>query len=211
MKAASSQVRVWSPDAVLESVDACVSTASSRLLVVGQWPHRVDERWAERVGILDVSARPRVLLDAWLHRESIPELCARLTRWPAGGWDVMFATSWHWLWGGAPFSLWSRRGLAARVLGPGRVVLRTLGLEREHAVHRVCAGVGHGWVVHSVGVQTSEGRTVRVARRTEMGRLLDPTYDGLNHLGDVAWASALGHRLAEALQVPYEANDKALE
>lgn len=98
-----------------------------------------------------------------------------------------------------------------RVLGPGRIVLSTLGFEREHAVRGVCAEVGRGWVVHRVGVRTSAGRAVWVARRTEMGLLLDPTSDGLNLLADAAWASTLGHRLAEALQVPYDANDAALE
>jgi hypothetical protein len=86
MSATSSPVRVWSPDAVLEHVATGASTASSCLLVVGQYPHKVEERWADRVGVLDVTARPRVLLDAWIYRESIPGLCARLARCPAGGW-----------------------------------------------------------------------------------------------------------------------------
>lgn len=44
----------------------------------------------------------------------------------------------------------------------------------------------------------------------EIGAVLSITYDGFNRLADARWASALVHRLAAALQVPYEANDTAV-
>lgn len=122
----------------------------------------------------------------------------------------MFATSWRWAWGAAPFSLWSRRGLAARVLGPALVLVRSFGFDREYEVRSVRVEVSRGSVVHRVGVRTSAGPTVWVARRMEIGAVLDITYDGFNRLADARWASALGHRLAAALQVPYEANDTAV-
>lgn len=182
----------------------------SCLLVIGQWPRKVDERWADRVGVLDVARRPLVLFDGWVLRESTPELLAGLGTGAPGGWDVMAATRWRWAWGGEPLSLWSTRGRAVRVLGPGRAVVRTLGFERELRVQSVRTWVSRGWLMRAVGLGVSAGRTVWVARRSEIWPLLDVTYDGLSLLADVGWASALGKRLADALRVPFETNDPRL-
>ena len=203
-------VTVLTPDEVHERVATPKWKLTSCLVAVGQWPSKGGERWADRVGVLDVAARPKLLLDAWVYRDSLADVHARLPGSSLGGWDVMFATSWRWAWGGSPFSLWSRRGWRLRVLGRGHVVIRTLGFEREHEVRSVRAEVSRGWVVHRVGVCTSDRKTVWIARRTESGPLIDLTYDGLNLLADAGWASALGNALAAALEVPYDANDPAL-
>jgi hypothetical protein len=205
------QVTIWSADAVLDAVMSASPTSAPHVLVVGQCPVKVDERWAERIGVLELAGRPRVLVDAWAHHETIDELRARLRCDPPGGWDVMFATSWQWAWGGAPFSVCSRRGVAVRVLGPGRAALHTLARVHEHEVLRVCAEINDQWTVHRVGVETSGGRTLWIARHIEPFAVLDPTYDGLNLLADAAWAAELGKSLAGALAVPYAGNDLALK
>jgi hypothetical protein len=61
-----------------------------------------------------------------------------------------------------------------------------------------------------VGLRTATGDTLSIARQTELGALIDPTYDGVNLLADASWASALGSALAGALGVPFETNDQAL-
>jgi hypothetical protein len=210
MSGVTHPVTVLSPDEVHERVARAGATPGSCLVAVGQWPSKVEDRWADRVGLLDVAGRPRLLLDAWVYRDSVPDVCTRFPGSSMGGWDVMFATSWRWAWGGSPFSVWSRRGWRVRVLGPGRVVIRTFGFEREHEARSIRAEASKGWVVHRVGVSTSDGKTVRIARRTEIGPLVDFTYDGLNLLADAGWASALGKALATALEVPYDASDPSL-
>ncbi len=204
-------VTILSADAVVDAARSASPTSTKHLLVVGQCPVMVDERWAERIGVLELGGRPRALVDGWAHRETIDALRARLRCDPPGGWDVMFATSWQWAWGGAPFSVYSRRGVVVRVLGPGRAAVHTLARVHEHDVSRVCAEINDGWTVHRVGVETSGGQTVWIARHIEPFAALDPTYDGLNLLADAAWAVELGKSLAGALAVPYAGNDLALE
>jgi hypothetical protein len=203
-------VRIWTPNEVHLCVAAHVQ-GKANLVAVGQWPHRVGDGWADRVGILDVGSRLKVVLDAWVLRDNLPGLRALLPGSLSGGWDVMFATRWHWAWGGSPFSLWSRRGWKVRVIGPARAAVRGLGIgEREHVVLAIRAEVSRRWLEHRVGLRIGAERIVWIARRIELGPLLDFTYDGLNLLADAGWASALGSALAGALRVPYEANDSAL-
>jgi hypothetical protein len=123
----------------------------------------------------------------------------------------MFATRWHWAWGGSPFFVWSRWGWSAKVLGSGRAAIRTLRLgEREHEVRAVRAEISKGWLVHRVGLRVDADKVLWIARRLEVGPMIDVTYDGANLLADVAWAGSLGSALAAVLQVPFEANDSAL-
>jgi len=172
----------------------------------------VGKRVADRIGVFDVSGRPRVVDDAWVDREEVSGLAARLSDVPAGGWDAMFATwwSWRWAWGGAPFTLWSRSRVRARVTGQGRLAIRTVGSTREIAVLRVVGEVSESWLVQRVGVVTPDGRFVWLARNLNLGPVFDPGYDGLCMLADASWAGALGNALAGALGVPYEGNDVAV-
>ncbi len=207
---AARPVVVSTPDEVLARA-ATQGAAGERLLVLGQTPVKVDDGWADRVLGLDVAARPRVIVDAWVRREHVGALAAHFATGAAGGCDAMFATAWRWAWGGAPFRVWSRRGVVARVDGPARLALRTLGFERHVEVARVRGEVTAGWVRHRVGVVTAAGAAVWIARRTELGPVLDVTYDGLNLLADASWVPALGQALARALGVSYEGNDVAVE
>lgn len=201
-------VRIWSPKDVTLAVAAHVEGNPS-LVAIGQCPHRVGDGWADRVGILHVGGRPKVILDAWVLRDDLPALGSLLPGTFSGGWDVMFATRWHWAWGGRPFFLWSRRGWKVRVVGAGRAAVRGFG-QQECEVRAVRAEVSRRWLVHRVGLRIGTAKMVWVARRIEPGPLLDFTYDGLDLLADAGWASALGSALAAALQVPFEVNDPVL-
>ncbi len=67
--------------------------------------------------------------------DALSELQADLTGASFGGWGVMAATRWRYVWGGTPFAVWSRRRLVARVACPGRLLLRTtFGSERAREV-----------------------------------------------------------------------------
>ena len=136
--------RVWSPGEVCDHVAPQAHGRASLLVAVGQLPNKVGDRWADRVGVLDVADRPKVLIDAWVYRDSLHELPARLPGSFMGGWDVMFATSWRWAWGASPFSVWSRRGWRLRVTGHGRAAVRHLFSRREHEVRQVRSEISKG-------------------------------------------------------------------
>ncbi len=209
-------VHVTSPDAVRALLERQRTRARQCLLVTGQYSVQIRGQWAERVGILDVTSRPKVLADAWVLRDSVAELAAhaiasrRAWSLAVGAWDVMYATPWRWAWGGEPLTLWSRRGWVAKVRGEGRAVIRSLGFEREHRVGGVRAEISGDWATHRVGLRTDGERTIWIARRMEAGPRIDVTHDGLELMADTSWASQLGSRFARALGVAYEANDPGL-
>ena len=196
------RLSVVSPRLVRELVESSQPAPCHRLVVVGRVSSKVDGQWAERIGVLDLSSRPKVLLDAWTLRDSLAELPPN----SVGGWDVMFATSWRWAWGGTPFAVWSRGGWTAKVNARGCALIRRFGFEREHEIQHVRVDGLSWWLTQRVGLFTTAGKTIWVARRRELGPLIDPTYDDLDLAVDAGWASSLGAALANALEVPLEAN-----
>jgi hypothetical protein len=200
-----------SPSAFARASESAARRGDDLLIAKGQWPAEVDGGWADRIGLFDVSGgRPRLLLEGWVDRGAQVELAALLPGARSGGWDVMFATSWKWAWGGAPFLLWSRRGCRLTVAGPRRAVVQTLWWRREVTVDRVLAEVSEGWTRHRVGVACVAEGTIWLARRFELGPLVDLTYDGLCLLADCGWMQDLGSQLSSALEVPLVANDPAI-
>jgi hypothetical protein len=200
-----------SPSAFAQAAEGFARRGEGLLVAKGQYPAEVDGGWADRIGLFDVSGRrPRLLVDGWVERGVQSEIAAALPGASSGGWDVMFATSWKWAWGGAPLRLWSRRGCRLTVVGPRRAVVQTLWWRREVTVDRVLAEVSEGWTRHRVGLSCGPEETLWLARRFELGPLVDPTYDSLCLLVDCGWMEDLGSHLSAALDVPFVANDPAI-
>lgn len=196
----------WSADRAVEVARGRGLDGATPLVVVGQCPREHDGAWHERIGVLAPGRRPRLVVDAWMTRANAAGLAARLGT-SLGGWDVMFATDWAWAWGGAPFSVWCRRGRVLTVTGPGQVTTRFLLGERSHPVVAVEVALSPDWVTRQVGVRTAGGEAIWIARAREPMATLAPTYDGLDLLADASWAVQLSLALAAALGVPRTCDD----
>lgn len=150
---------------------------------------QISDRGRARLGVIDVAATPRIVVDEWLTQEDVDEL-TRAVQAPVGRWDVMFATSWKYAWSAG--TVYDKRGIRAHVVAPGVLDLRryALGVDRLQ-VKRVRAVVaGHV-----------------VARRWEPSAVLDPVYDAFDVACDASWAVEMATTLASALCVDLEVDD----
>lgn len=158
-----------------------------------------------RVGVLALrETGPRVLVDAWLELSAVPELVDALLsegfEARAAGWDTMFATAYRFAWTSdarGPFELWSREGLACRIaFGAARTPEAQVPVETIVAVEPFVSG---DWIERGVRLRTADGTWVTLARDEDRAPAIDPTYDGLNLMADVAWTHALARAVADRL------------
>jgi hypothetical protein len=163
------------------------------------------DRGRARLGVIDVAATPRIVVDEWLVQEDVDEL-TRAVQAPLGRWDVMFATSWKYAW--AAGTVYDKRGIRVHVVAPGVLDFRryALGVDRLQ-VKRVRAVVaGHG-VSRSVRLVDARECEHVVARRWEPSAVLDPVYDAFDVACDASWAVEMATTLASALCVDLDVDE----
>ncbi len=149
----------------------------------------------------------RVLADGWVERTAH---VLEWIDWPstmrvrAGCCDAYFATKpWRcWTTGGDTFSLWTRRRQVLEV-DRASVTLsrRTIAVDD---VIRVEAFAASGWTRLGVRLCLTDGNELTISGKANIGRTIDPTYDGIDLRGDMAWAEELATALADYIGVPTE-------
>ncbi|APR81696.1 Hypothetical protein A7982_07045 [Minicystis rosea] len=204
-----------SPVEIAASVRAA---AEGSVLLVGAGQLAPHPGWS-RVSVLCLheAHAPLLLWDAFLPDIDLPvlrdALSAFATVWPAT-FDTMYATPWHLAWTvpPAPFRIYDGDGLTAAVDG-ARITLGSGERARfidASAVARVLGWVGGDGVDRGLDLVLRTDERVTLAVQREPTAAWDPTYDGLDLSFDAAWIPAAGKVLARALDVPYEASERAL-
>lgn len=161
----------------------------------------------DRIGLLALEERPRLIEDAYLPTRDIDALLqrlsgARLAR-PArrGGWHTMHATAWTHAWSDdagrfvavdpAGRVAWAE-GEQLRLRDGAPVPLAELAAIEPY--------VAEDWVRRGVRVRLRDGATRDVAHEDDP--MLDPFYDGLNLMADTFWTHALARALHHGLGAP---------
>jgi hypothetical protein len=179
---------------------------TDRTLLVGTGQSPSTDGKDDRVGVLDVSGKPRLAWNGFVPRERVralrDALAERNAIWP-GELDFMFATRWTLAWthAPAPLRVWDRRRERVALDGGTLRVRRTTLAASD--LRSVDVWLANGWVTRGVSiVASSRAEPIVVARQRDLFASIDPTYDALNLGADASWAVALGRRLASALNVP---------
>lgn len=175
------------------------------LVAVGGW----GVEGHDRIGLIVLGGRPRVVEDAYLPSSEIEALQRRIARLHEGGatrrgaWNTMHATRWTHAWtdDGAPFELIGRVGWLARAEGE-RLLLRGGDPVERSEVAAIEPYVAEDWVRRGVRLRLRDGATRDVGHEDDHAPLRVPFYDGLNLLADTAWTHGLARAIHAALGAP---------
>lgn len=113
----------------------------------------------------------------------------------AGAWDVGVNTGWDYTWSDAPFTLWHRTGLRARVEDGALVGTPDV----EAVVVQFPANLSKA----TLGVR-SKGEVVALIEQDNPTVMMDPAYDAMDFEGEFGWLSQVGRALAASLGLPLE-------
>jgi hypothetical protein len=146
-----------------------------------------------------------ILADGWIRDRS--EVLSWLNPSPrfllrTGSCDAYFSTPPRrcWTTGRTPFALWTRRRIAFEVdQGEVRLPRHTLSVADVESVESFARS---GWLRLGVRLCLVDGSKVVVAAKRNPFGALDFTYDGIDLMGDMAWAEALAESLGECMGVP---------
>lgn len=154
--------------------------------------------------------------DVWLTPEAYAELLARLRaicEVAVGLCDAMYATAARYVWATVRDELhvWHRRRLVARFSAQYAVLRNRAGLIWSRypvTAFKSCRGyVSATWYKRGVALERSLGRKLVVASATESMALIDPTYDGIDLMGDASWVGDLARAISNATCLPLKLDE----
>jgi hypothetical protein len=163
----------------------------------------------ERVGLIALEDKPRVLEDAYLPSSACDGLVWDIARARPkararkGGWNTMHATGWSFAWSDDAGSL-------VVVDCDGRVAwregellhLREGGPVERMEIAAVEPYVSEDWVRRGVRLRLRDGAVREMVYEDDQSPLIVPFYDGLNLMAETSWTHDLARAVSHGLGPP---------